>query len=393
KCFTSFSGCCTCSVVKFQSTGGAHWPRYLRIAYKNYLSWLFVRWLYGKHLCLFYAFCGVLFGICSLSTLTLLITVCCLKICYPAYGNRFKREHGQILIACAWTYAAVFAWSPLAHWGEYGAEPYGTACCIDWRSTNVNVMAMSYTLVLFVFCFILPCGVIGVYFLPNYFTLSCNTYSLILVTVKESRKAVEQHVSSPTRMSNAQTTTVKVFETAFGSIDKIPPLAFAVPAVFAKSSTFYNPVIYLLPKPNFRNTIAKDFIVLQLLFIRSCFSVKAPQNYRSTVNTTQRTFKGKAESSCNSPPIVEECSFFSREKCSDSFKCFQSYPKCCQESLSAMECPLQETVSLESNLQAKVRQATKKSVKVLVRGEKSTVINSLEIALGAVPVCRTFTDL
>ncbi|NWI32600.1 OPN5 protein, partial [Sula dactylatra] len=139
------------------------------------------RWLYGKQICLFYAFCGVLFGICSLSTLTLLSTVCCLKICFPAYGNRFRREHGQILIACAWTYAAIFACSPLAHWGEYGAEPYGTACCIDWRSTNVNTAATSYSVVLFVFCFILPCGVI------------VTSYSLILVTVKESRKAVEQH--------------------------------------------------------------------------------------------------------------------------------------------------------------------------------------------------------
>ncbi|NWW95735.1 OPN5 protein, partial [Rhynochetos jubatus] len=126
------------------------------------------RWLYGKQICLFYAFCGVLFGICSLSSLTLLSTVCCLKICFPAY-------------VCAWTYAAAFACSPLAHWGEYGAEPYGTACCIDWHSTNVNAVAMSYIVVLFVFCFILPCGVI------------VTSYSLILVTVKESRKAVEQH--------------------------------------------------------------------------------------------------------------------------------------------------------------------------------------------------------
>ncbi|XP_005153594.2 opsin-5-like [Melopsittacus undulatus] len=358
------------------------------------------RWLYGKQICLFYAFCGVLFGICSLSTLTLLSTVCCLKICFPAYGNRFKREHGQILIACAWTYAAVFASSPLAHWGEYGAEPYGTACCIDWHSANVNAMAMSYTLVLFVFCFVLPCGVI------------VTSYSLILVTVKESRKAVEQHVSVPARMSSVQTITIKLsvavcigffaawspyaiiaMWAVFGSIDKIPPLAFAVPAVFAKSSTLYNPVIYLLLKPNFRKTIAKDFTVLQQLLTRSWFSVKASQNYRSTMSTTQRTFKGKTESSCNSLPIVEECSYFSHEKCSDSFECFQSYPKCCQGSLSDMECPPQETVSLESNLHAKVRQTNKKSVKVVVSGGKSTEIDSLEIALEAVPVCRTSTDL
>lgn len=117
-------------------------------------------------------------------------------LCLP--GNRFRRKHGQILIACAWTYAAIFACSPLAHWGEYGEEPYGTACCIDWQSTNVEVMSMSYTVVLFVFCFVLPCGVI------------LTSYSLILVTVKESRRAVEQHVSGPTRINNVQTITVKV---------------------------------------------------------------------------------------------------------------------------------------------------------------------------------------
>ncbi|NWU91177.1 OPN5 protein, partial [Upupa epops] len=139
------------------------------------------RWLYGNQLCSLYAFCGVLFGICSLSTLTLLSTVCCLKICFPAYGNRLRRKQGAILIACAWTYAALFACSPLAHWGEYGEEPYGTACCVDWFSSNGDAVAMSYTVVLFVFCFLLPCGVI------------VTSYSLILVTVTESSRAVAKH--------------------------------------------------------------------------------------------------------------------------------------------------------------------------------------------------------
>lgn len=117
--------------------------------------------------------------------------------CLP--GNRFKRDHGRILLTCAWTYAAIFAFSPLAHWGEYGEEPYGTACCIDWHSANVSVVAMSYIVAVFIFCFILPCGVI------------VTSYTLILITVKESRKAVEQHISGTTRMSNMQAITIKVF--------------------------------------------------------------------------------------------------------------------------------------------------------------------------------------
>ncbi|CAL8395655.1 unnamed protein product [Boreogadus saida] len=50
-------------------------------------SSIYHRWLYGEAVCLLYAFCGVLFGICSLSTLTVLSTVCCLKVCYPLYGE------------------------------------------------------------------------------------------------------------------------------------------------------------------------------------------------------------------------------------------------------------------------------------------------------------------
>ncbi|CAM2106574.1 unnamed protein product [Caretta caretta] len=319
-----------------------------------------------------------------------------------SYGNRFRREHGRILIACGWAYAAIFACSPLAHWGEYGPEPYGTACCIDWHSSSVNTVAMSYTVALFVFCFIIPCGVI------------VTSYTLILITVKESRKAVEQHVSGPTRMSNVQAITVKMsiavcigffaawspyaiiaMWTAFGSMEGIPPLAFAVPAVFAKSSTLYNPVTYLLLKPNFRSTLAKDFGVLQKLCIRACFCLKALQScsYRSVLEVRLNSFKGRNESSCNSVQTVEGCSYFPCEKCNDTFECFKNYPKCCQERLSTMECTPRESVSLESSLQAKQKQGAKKSVKVVVQGEESTQNDNFEITLETIPAHSRFANL
>lgn len=51
------------------------------------------RWLYGKTFCSIYAFCGILFGICSLTTLTLLSMVCFVKVCYPLYGKTSKRSY------------------------------------------------------------------------------------------------------------------------------------------------------------------------------------------------------------------------------------------------------------------------------------------------------------
>lgn len=117
-------------------------------------------------------------------------------ICFT--GNRFNSFHGRLLIACAWLYALLFACSPLVHWGEYGPEPYGTACCIDWRLSNQQATARSYTVALFIFCYILPCCIIVA------------SYMGILVTVQASRKTMEQHSSRETHMSSIQTIIVKV---------------------------------------------------------------------------------------------------------------------------------------------------------------------------------------
>lgn len=45
---------------------------------------------------------------------------------------------------------------------------------------------------------------------------------------------------------------------AFGNPDAVPPMAFAVAAIFAKSSTLYNPIVYLVFKPNFRKFLCRD---------------------------------------------------------------------------------------------------------------------------------------
>ncbi|NXB36586.1 OPN5 protein, partial [Eulacestoma nigropectus] len=140
------------------------------------------RWLFDQAVCTLYAFCGVLFGLCSLTSLTVLSTVCCLKVCYPAYGrcwDGFSRSHAAVLLLGVWAYALAFATAPLARWGSYGPEPYGTACCITWEASSRE--ATLYILALFIFCYLLPCLLILV------------SYALILWTVRVSRRAVRQH--------------------------------------------------------------------------------------------------------------------------------------------------------------------------------------------------------
>lgn len=80
-----------------------------------------------------------------------------------------------------WGYALAFAAAPLARWGSYGPEPYGTACCIAWEpSSREDTLCI---LALLVFSSLLPRLLI----LPS--------YALIFRTVRVSRRALRQHTA------------------------------------------------------------------------------------------------------------------------------------------------------------------------------------------------------
>ncbi|XP_068997511.1 opsin 7, group member d isoform X1 [Embiotoca jacksoni] len=247
------------------------------------------RWLFGEITCQLYAMCGVLFGLCSLTNLTALSLVCCLKVCVPNHGNKISSLHARLMVAGVWFYASVFAVGPLAQWGHYSPEPYGTACCIDWQAPNHELSALSYIICLFVFCYALPCTIIFL------------SYAFILLTVRGSRQAVQQHVSPQTKTTNAHALIVKLsvavcigflgawtpyavlaMWAAFGDATQVPPTAFAFAAVFAKSSTIYNPVVYLLCKPNFRECLYRDTSMLRQMIYRGSSQSEPRDRFGST---------------------------------------------------------------------------------------------------------------
>ncbi|XP_078120851.1 opsin 7, group member a [Sander vitreus] len=306
------------------------------------------RWLYGKTVCSIYAFCGMLFGLCSLTTLTLLSMVCFVKVCHPLYGNRFNSLHGRLLIAFAWVYSLLFACSPLAHWGKYGPEPYGTACCIDWRLSNQHSTARSYTLALFLFSYIIPCCII------------LASYTSILVTVHASRKNMEQHAMRQTHIISSQTIIVKLsvavcigffaawspyalvsMWAAFGHIENIPPLAFALPAMFAKSSTIYNPIIYLMLRPNVRRVVRRDLAALCHACLKGCLCSQEPASccskpeIRVRLRSIHRQTNQFPSSNSSAQPPMVVLKDHSCEKCKDAFDCFRHYPRMCSITTAA----------------------------------------------------------
>lgn len=69
---------------------------------------------------------------------------------------------------------------------------------------------------------------------------------------------------------------------AFGDATQVPPDAFAIAALFAKSSTIYNPMVYLLCKPNFRECLYRDTSMLRQRICRGSPHSELKERFRPT---------------------------------------------------------------------------------------------------------------
>lgn len=120
---------------------------------------------------------------------------------------------------------------------------------------------------------------------------------------------------------------------AFGHVENIPPLAFAVPAMFAKSSTIYNPFIYLMLRPNFRRVMWRDLGILCHACLKSCHCYKDTEmrvskpEIRIRICTIQNNPISLSNSSAQPAMIAlnDHCC----GKCEDAFERSRHYPQTC----------------------------------------------------------------
>lgn len=122
---------------------------------------------------------------------------------------------------------------------------------------------------------------------------------------------------------------------AFGHIEDLPPLAFAMPAMFAKSSTIYNPIIYLMLRPNIRRVLRRDLGTLCHVCLKGCHCTEGPAEccskpeIRVRLGTIPRQTSQIPSSNSFAQPAIVALKDYSCEKCKDAFECFRHYPQIC----------------------------------------------------------------
>ncbi|XP_062436231.1 melanopsin [Rhea pennata] len=228
------------------------------------------RWIFGEKGCELYAFCGALFGITSMITLTVIALDRYFVITKPlASIGVMSKKKALIILVGVWLYSLAWSLPPFFGWSAYVPEGLLTSCSWDYITFTPSVRA--YTMLLFCFVFFIPLITI-IY-----------SYIFIFEAIKKANKSVQtfgckhgnkefqkqyQRMKNEWKMAKIALIVILLYVISWSPYSVVALVAFAgyshiitpfvnsIPAVIAKASAIHNPIIYAIGHPKYRTAIA-----------------------------------------------------------------------------------------------------------------------------------------
>jgi r-opsin len=211
------------------------------------------------------------------------------------------------MCGCVWIYSFMWSIPPYLGWGGHMMEGSRTSCTFDYFTRTVN--NRSYVISLLIFCFVLQLIVISVAYSRIAMEVFLHQAEIDYSHYECENTTFRLRVASSKKRLNIEWRTAKaVFGLIlmfcfswtpyaivavigqFGNQSSITPLSSAFPGIFAKMSSFMNPVLYTLLHPRYRKLIFPCCI--------KCREFNYRQSYSSCkgVNAELSDFEGQTRS-------------------------------------------------------------------------------------------------
>ncbi|CAG7724951.1 unnamed protein product [Allacma fusca] len=230
-------------------------------------------WQFGDAACQIHAFCGSLFGYGQISTLVF--------IAYDRFNVIVRGFNATPLTFCrvmvillfVWLYASFWAIGPMVGYGSYALDGIVASCSYGYMDQSFTNTA--YILGCFVAAFILPLVII----------ILCYFFIVRAVCAHEKgmrEQAKKMNVASLKSNDDAQKTSAEIriakvaiinislwviawtpfaavcLAGVLGDQKGLTPLVTSIPALFAKTSCIYNPIIYAISHPKYRQCLQQS---------------------------------------------------------------------------------------------------------------------------------------
>ncbi|KAI5101549.1 parapinopsin a, partial [Silurus meridionalis] len=207
----------------------------------------------GRIGCVLEGFAVAFFGIAGLCSVAVIAVDRYMVVCRPLGAVMFQTKHALAGVAFSWIWSFIWNTPPLFGWGSYQLEGVMTSCAPNWYSRDpINV---SYILCYFMLCFAFP------------FATIVFSYTRLLCTLRQVAKVAESGSTAKAEVQVARMVLVMVMAflltwlpyAAFALtviIDSniyIDPVIATIPMYLTKSSTVFNPIIYIFMNRQFRD--------------------------------------------------------------------------------------------------------------------------------------------
>ncbi|XP_036406115.1 opsin-5-like [Megalops cyprinoides] len=221
-------------------------------------------WLGGEASCIYYGLMGLLFGVASIMTLTIMAVVRLITTAMshiPASRVPSWTRVWRAIVA-VWLYSLLWCLFPLIGWGSYGPEPFGTACSVTWTNSHQSWNRSTFVLLFFTLCVLLPLSTLMLCYARIAYThyqvyRTLKHHRTISISNQTTRRLtlMSVMVSAGFVVSWGPYAAVSVWS-VFCANENIPPFLTLLPCLFAKSSTVYNPFIYYAFSKSFRREVS-----------------------------------------------------------------------------------------------------------------------------------------
>ncbi|XP_075056816.1 visual pigment-like receptor peropsin [Mixophyes fleayi] len=204
-------------------------------------------------------FLTLLFGLASINTLTLISVTRYIKGCHPQRATCISNSSITISLVLIWIAAMFWSVAPLLGWGSYRDRMYGT-CEIDWTKASFSTIYKSYIVSIFICSFFLPVVVMVFCYVSIINTVKSSRALTTEGDLTERQRKVERDV---TRVSIVICTAFIIAWSPYAVISiwsafgcYVPSLTSILASLFAKSASFYNPLIYFGMSSKFRKDLS-----------------------------------------------------------------------------------------------------------------------------------------
>ncbi|KAA8584029.1 hypothetical protein FQN60_015237 [Etheostoma spectabile] len=209
-------------------------------------------WTWSHATCIWDGFSNSLFGIVSIMTLAAL-----------AYERYIRVVHAQVVdfpwawraIVHIWLYSLAWTGAPLLGWNRYTLEIHQLGCSLDWASKDPN--DASFILLFLLACFFVPVGIMIYCYGNILYAVQMDLQTVqIIKTLRYEKKVAAMFLLMISCFLVCWTpyAVVSMLE-AFGRKNMVSPTVAIIPSFFAKSSTAYNPLIYVFMSRKFRRCL------------------------------------------------------------------------------------------------------------------------------------------